>query len=93
MVSTVPKPTNTRQNPTVKRSVPVELVPTKTKTTNEPSAPTRKRRRQNDDAIQRTMNDNQLHPEQPVEPEQAEPPSVVVVANPQRNVDAEAILT
>jgi hypothetical protein len=31
MVSTVPKPTNTRQNPTVKRSVPVELVPAKTK--------------------------------------------------------------
>jgi hypothetical protein len=93
MVSTVPKPTNTRQNPTVKRSVPVELVPTKTKTTNEPSAPTRKRRRQNDDAIQPTMNDNQLHPEQPVEPEQAEPPSVAVVANPPRNVAAEAILT
>jgi hypothetical protein len=33
MVSTVPKPTNTRQNPTVKRSIPVELVPAKTKTT------------------------------------------------------------
>jgi hypothetical protein len=37
MVSAVPKPTNTRQNPTVKRSIPVELVPTKTKTTNESS--------------------------------------------------------
>jgi hypothetical protein len=33
MVSTVPKPTNTRQNPTVKRSIPVELVLAKAKTT------------------------------------------------------------
>jgi hypothetical protein len=32
MVSTVTKPTaNTRQNPTVKRNVPVEWVPTKSK--------------------------------------------------------------
>jgi hypothetical protein len=92
MVSTVPKPTNTRQNPTVKRSVPVELVPTKTKTTNESSAPTRKRRRRNDDVIQPTKNDNQLHPE-PAEPKQAEPPSPsLVVVNPP-NVTAEAILT
>jgi hypothetical protein len=59
--STVPKPTNTRQNHTVKQSLPVELVPTK--------KPTWKRRRQNnDDDIQPTKNDNQLHPE-PAEPE------------------------
>jgi hypothetical protein len=48
MVSTIPKPTNTRQNPTVKGSVPVELVPAKRKTTNALPAPIRKRRRPND---------------------------------------------
>jgi hypothetical protein len=62
IVSTVPTPTKTRQNPTVKRSIPVELVPIKTKTTNESPAPTWKRRRQNDDDIRPTMNDSQLHP-------------------------------
>jgi hypothetical protein len=82
MLSTVPKPRNTRQNPTVKRSVPVELVLTKTKTTKELPAPTLKRRRQNDDDIQPTKNDNQLHPK-PAEPEQqAESPAAVVVVNP-----------
>jgi hypothetical protein len=86
----VPKPTNTRQNPTVKRSVRVELVPAKMKTTNESSAPAWKRKRQNDDDIQQTKNANYLHPE-PAEPEQAEPPSVIVVNPP--NVTAEAILT
>jgi hypothetical protein len=40
--------------------------------------------------LQPTKNDNQLHPE-PAEPEQAEPPSVVVVNPP--NVTAEDILT
>ena len=86
----VPKPTNTRQNPTVKPNIPVELVPTKTKATNELSAPTRKRRRQNDNDVQPTKNDNQLHPG-PAEPGQAEPPSVVVVNL--SNVSAEATLT
>jgi hypothetical protein len=90
MISAVPKLTNTRQNPTVKWSVPVELVPTKTKTTNELLAPTQKRRSQKDDGIQPSKNDNQLHPE-PEEPEQAEPPSVVVVNPPY--VTAKAIST
>jgi hypothetical protein len=77
----------------VKRSVPVELVPTKTKTTNELSAPTLKRRRQNGNDIQPTKNDNQPH-SQPVESEQAEAPSsaVVAVVNPQ-NATAKAILS
>ena len=95
IVSTVPTPTNTiRQNPTVKWSLPVELVPTRTKTTNESPAPTRKRRRRrNDDDIQPTINGSQLHPEQPEEPEQAEPLSIAIgVVNPP-NVTAEAILT
>jgi hypothetical protein len=91
MVSTtVPKPTKTRQKLTVKWSVPVELVVTKTKRTNQSPEPTRKRRRRNDDVIQPTKSDNQLHSE-PAEPEQAEPLSVVVVNPP--NVTAKAILT
>jgi hypothetical protein len=62
MVITVPKPINTRQeNPTAEWSIPVELVPTKTKTTNESAAPTCKRRKQNDDEMQPIMNDNQLN--------------------------------
>jgi hypothetical protein len=58
MVSMVPKPTNTRQNPTDKPSVRIQLVPPKTKTTNESPTPIRKRRRQNDDDIQPTKNVN-----------------------------------
>ncbi len=94
MVSTVPKPTNTRQNPTVKRSIPVELVPAKTKTTNESLAPIRKRRRQNDDDMQPTKNVNQFHPEQPAAEPAAEPASVeVLVVNDPPNSTADAILT
>jgi hypothetical protein len=67
MVRTVPKPTNTRHNSTVKWSVPVKFVPTKTKTTDKLLAPT-KRRRQKDDGIQPTKSANQLYPK-PVEAE------------------------
>jgi hypothetical protein len=94
MVSTVPKPTNTRQSPTVKHSGPVELVPAKRKTTNESPAPIRKRRRPNDDDIQPTKSVNQFHPEQPAAEPAAEPVSVVVlVVNDPPNVNAGAILT
>jgi hypothetical protein len=94
MVSKVPKPTNTRQNPTVKRSVPIQLVPAKTKTTNKSSAPIQKRRRRNDDDIQPTKNVNQFHPEQPAAEPAAEPASVVVlVVNDPPNANANAILT
>jgi hypothetical protein len=55
------------------------------------SAPTLRRRRRKDDAIQPTKNDNQPHPK-PVEPEQAEPSPAVVVMNPP-NATAKAILT
>jgi hypothetical protein len=72
IVSTVPKTTNTRQDPTVKPSVQTK------KRTNESPAPIRKRRRQNDDDIRPTKNDNQLHPKW-AEPEQAEPDRVRVV--------------
>jgi hypothetical protein len=90
MLSTVTKPTtNTRQNPTVEPSVPVELVPTKTKTTNKLLAPTGKRGRRDDDDIQPTKNNNQLYPK-PAEPKEAEPSSVVEVNPP--NVTTKAIL-
>jgi hypothetical protein len=63
-----------------------------TKTTKELPAPTWKRRRQNDDDIQPTKNDNQLHPK-PAEPEQqAETAAAVVVVNPP-NAAAKAMLT
>ncbi len=77
IASTVPKHPSTRLNPTIKRSVPVELVPTNTIL----SAPTRKRRRVNE---QEQTNDT---PEQTeVDPN----PIAQVEANP--NPIAQAIL-